>query len=75
MRAIKCGKANCKCARGERHSARVLVASEDGRLKQLYVPASLESTVRDWIGRHKEIRKLLEELSELHWEKVKKREV
>lgn len=73
VRAIKCGKTNCKCTRGERHTARVLVASLDGRLKQLYVPAALEPTVREWTARHQEIRELLEELSQIHWEKVKRR--
>lgn len=75
VREVTCGKPSCKCAQGERHTSHVLVASYEGRPRQLYVPASIEAAVRQWVARHHEIRELLERLSRIHWERVKRREV
>ena len=75
VRQTVCGKPNCKCARGERHTSHVLVASYEGRPRQLYVPASLVPVVRQWIGEYRKIRELLEDLSIAHWDKIQRREV
>lgn len=75
VREKVCGKPNCRCARGERHRALYLVASENGKLKQLYIPRSLESDVRSWIETYQQIRQLLEELSRRQWEKLKRRKL
>jgi hypothetical protein len=69
-----CGKPNCRCVRGERHSALYVVASEDGKPRQLFVPHALEPQVRQWAASHQRIRELLEELSQLYWDKLARRE-
>jgi hypothetical protein len=69
-----CGKPNCRCVRGERHSALYVVASEDGKPRQLYVAHSLEPQVRQWVASYQRIRELLDELSRLHWDKLARRE-
>lgn len=69
-----CGKPSCRCARGEKHSALYLMASEDGQPHQLFVPRSLESQVRQWVASYQRIRELLEELSRLYWDKISHRE-
>lgn len=68
-----CGKANCKCARGEKHEALYLVASQGGKLRQLFVPRSQEATVRRWLEQYKQAELLLEEVCNLHWSKVQSR--
>lgn len=73
-REKSCGRANCRCARGERHRAVYLVASDDARLKQLYIPAELEETAQEWVETYQRIRQLLEELSRRQWEKLRRRE-
>jgi len=74
VREKVCGRRNCRCARGERHRSVSLVASENGRLRQLYVPGSLERTAEQWVETYKRIRELLEELSQMQWDKLKRRE-
>ena len=69
-----CGKPGCRCARGERHSALYVVAREDGKSHQLFVPRSLEPQARQWVASYQRIRELLEELSRLYWDKLSRRE-
>jgi hypothetical protein len=35
-----CGNPNCKCARGELHPTAILVTSENGKRRNIYVPAT-----------------------------------
>jgi hypothetical protein len=69
-----CGKPNCRCTRGYRHKSLYLVVSEGGKLRQLYVPADWQATVREWIENYQAARRLMDGLSSLHWEKVRKRQ-
>ena len=75
LRERVCGKPNCKCSRGERHVGLYLVASEGGKPRQLFVPRAWEDDVREWVQNHHEARAILEEISELHRARLKKREV
>jgi hypothetical protein len=74
VRERVCGRSNCRCASGQRHRALYLVASHDGKLQQLYVPHSLERTVEQWVATYKDLRELLEELSQRQWDKLRRRE-
>ena len=68
-----CGKAGCKCARGELHHSLYLVISEKGRTRQLFVPRDWEALVRRWVQNHHDARELMEEVSRIHWERVRTR--
>ena len=74
-RERSCGKPYCRCARGEKHRGLYLVASDQGKLHQLFVPRKLESEARECVETYQKIRALLEELSSLYWEKLKRREL
>ena len=37
----KCGKLNCKCARGERHESLFLFTRHNGKLYKIYIPKSI----------------------------------
>ena len=74
-REKSCGKPNCRCARGEMHRALYLVASEDAKLRQLFIPLKMETQARECVEAYQEIRKILEELSQIYWEKLKRREL
>ena len=52
----------------------MLTIQRDKRYYQLNVPAAWEDTVREWIENRAEIERLMEELSDLHWEKVRNRQ-
>jgi hypothetical protein len=73
VRKRKCGKPNCRCAAGEGHESLFLVISEHGRTRQLFVPRDWESRVRLWVGDYHRARELMEEVSRIHWDKVRSR--
>ena len=59
-RAGTCGKANCRCARGELHKSLYLVQSQAGKLRQICVPKAWQQRVQE----------LIEEVSELEWKRL-----
>lgn len=68
-----CGKAACRCAKGHLHESLYLVISEEGRARQLYVPKDWEATVRQWVKGYQQAKELMEEISRIHWDKIRKR--
>jgi hypothetical protein len=70
-RAVTCGNPRCRCARGERHPALYVVFRREGRLHQVFVPASLEAQVRQWVATDREVRSLLDEVSRLSVERLR----
>jgi len=74
VRRRVCGKANCRCTRGQKHESLYLVVSEGGRTRQLYVPKDWESRVRCWVEDHHQARQLMEEISRIYWDKVRNRQ-
>lgn len=73
-RRMKCGKPNCRCARGEGHESLFLVISENGRTRQLFVPKDWVSRVRQWVEDYHRARGLMEEISRIYWDKVRQRQ-
>jgi hypothetical protein len=69
-----CGKASCRCAKGRLHQSLYLVVSEAGRTRQLYVPKDWEAVVRRWVQGYRQAQELMEEISRLHWDKVRQRQ-
>ncbi len=74
QRQAVCGKPNCRCVKGHKHRSLYLMVSKDGRPRQLYVPAEWEAVVRQWIENHSQLRDLMEQVSDLHWDKVRQRQ-
>jgi hypothetical protein len=66
-RSGKCGKPNCHCAAGEGHPSLYLVQNEAGKARQWCVPKALQDPVRQAVGEYQEIQRLLDEVSELEW--------
>lgn len=73
LRTVRCGKPGCRCARGEPHMALYLVQSRQGKLRQFYVPRGWEPRVREAVRNHQEMQKLIEELSEGEWKRLRER--
>lgn len=74
VRDRTCGKQNCKCVRGEKHSSLYIVVSLDGKYKQMCVPKSLEGEVRTWVAQYQRAQELIEEISKAYWDKLQNRE-
>jgi hypothetical protein len=73
VRPRKCGKPNCRCARGELHSSLYLVQSHDGKPRQLCIPKLWEERVRQAVNDFQEMQRLIEEISELEWKRVREK--
>ena len=71
VRRITCGKAGCRCARGEKHLCLYLTCSRQGRVEQVFIPKDLEGLVRSWVRNYRTVRELLEELSDASWQKLR----
>ena len=75
VRERTCGKPGCRCVtQGKKHSALYLVVSEEGKYRQIFVPKAFEELVRQWVEDYADVRALLEEISKLYHEKLRKRE-
>jgi hypothetical protein len=68
-----CGHLSCKCARGQRHRAMCLFLRREGKLRQLYVPPAYEERVRQWVANYQELKKLVDQISAIHWQNVRQR--
>jgi len=40
----------------------------------MYVPKQWEQTVQQWIDNYREARKLMDDVSRIHWDKVRNRQ-
>ena len=69
-----CGNPTCKCTRGERHRGLYLVRSQDGRTRQLYIPKQYEQAVTQWVKNYHDMKDLMEQISQVHWDKVQNRQ-
>ncbi len=49
----KCGKPNCRCARGQLHPAYVLTRSEQGKDRLYTVPKDQRARVRQWAAEYR----------------------
>ena len=77
----KCGKANCRCARGELHESWVITRSEQGKDRIYAVPAEQRAQLRAWtaeyrryqraravlIKRHLALVQLVDEIAQRRW--------
>ena len=73
VRDRKCGKANCHCASGELHPSLYLVQSHDGKPRQLCLPKLWEPRIRQAVDNYQELQRLLEEVSELEWKRIREK--
>ncbi len=73
-RSTKCGKPNCRCARGQLHSALYLVQSQGGKPRQICVPKAWHDRVRRAVEDYHEMQRLIEEISQLEWSRLGRRQ-
>ena len=66
-----CGTPNCRCTRGEKHEAFVLVLRKEGKTMQIPIPRRLVPTVQRWVEQEKTLQDLLRRISELRTERIR----
>jgi len=59
----RCGNPNCKCARGEFHTAHVLTYKVKRKTRTVHVPKDMVEEVRQWVEEHKRVKRLIREIS------------
>jgi hypothetical protein len=69
----KCGKSNCRCAKGERHKTLRLSSYYHGQTAVDHVPASWEPWMREGIKNYDAAQEMLLELAEIHLALFKRR--
>jgi hypothetical protein len=62
----QCGNPNCRCARGEKHTAHILTRKVGGKTKTNYVPVGMLKEVQAWVDEHRRIKELMKEISGLN---------
>ncbi len=70
VRRRRCGKPNCHCAHGEPHVSLYLVQSHGGKPRQIFVPKAWEERIRAAVQDYQQLQRLIEELSELEWQRL-----
>ena len=71
LRHVSCGNPRCRCARGKRHPALYLTVRAGGRTHQVFIPASLAPTARQWVANDRTVRGLLDALSRTSVDRLK----
>lgn len=61
--ARTCGKAGCRCERGEKHVSLYLSTKVEGQRRMVYIPPELEEEVRCRVAAYREVQQLTEVVS------------
>ena len=72
-RRMKCGKLNCRCARGYPHIFLCVTYKEKGKTQTVYVNKNLEAEALLLSRNHKKYKLLLKELTKVNLEILKSR--
>ncbi|MDP2734810.1 MAG: hypothetical protein Q8P12_01240 [bacterium] len=72
----RCGKPGCKCANGPGHGPKyyLTVSYPKRRPEMDYVPADLQEKVKEYLENYRKVKEILEELSEINRELLRRRE-
>jgi uncharacterized protein DUF6788 len=76
QRFVQCGKAGCKCMRGDKHGPAyyLTVSYAKGRTRQVYVPKDLVALTERWVANYRQALSVLEEISSINLELIRLRE-
>jgi integrase len=67
----RCGREGCHCSTGEKHVGHYLTRRVGGKTRTVYVPEELVEEVRKWVGEHKRLKQLVQEITELSIARVR----
>lgn len=60
---VRCGKANCRCTRGEKHRAWYVSLKRKGKTQMHHLPRERQEAAREAGRRYREFQQVVEELS------------
>ena len=72
----RCGRKKCKCAQGPGHGPKYyLSVSRSGTTPRMdYVPLAYHEQVVGWLNNYRQVRDILEQISEINRELLRRRE-
>jgi hypothetical protein len=73
LREAKCGKANCKCNRGELHESWCITYKEKGKTRTVYVDREKIGEALLMCANYKKIKELIKELTSVNLELIRSR--
>jgi hypothetical protein len=65
-----CGTPNCRCTRGDKHEAFVLVLRKEKKTVQIPIPRWLAPTVKKWVEQEKDLQDTVRRISDLQVERI-----
>ena len=65
-----CGRPACPCAGGQRHEALYVALRRQGQTRQYSIPRPWREEIRQQVAIWQEIQQLLDEVSELAWQRL-----
>jgi hypothetical protein len=68
----KCGKVNCRCAKGKGHVSYYLSIRVGNKRKMVYIPSGCEAKARGWVANYKNLNKAIDQLSEYSLQQLKR---
>ena len=68
-----CGKPNCKCQRGEKHKSNYFTSSVHSKSLRFYLPPQVVKEITAWCNNYKELKNIVEELSEINIEILRRK--
>jgi hypothetical protein len=72
-RGRSCGKPTCRCQQGQLHRSLYLAIRHQGQRALLYIPRSLEETVRQWVQNGRSLAQQLQDLNQLQLDQLLQR--
>ncbi len=70
----RCGKTGCWCAKEKGgHVSYYLSMREGKKRKMVYIPASMEAKVREWVKNYKQVNKGIDKISVYRLKQIRKR--
>jgi len=62
----KCGKPNCLCTRGQKHSVLLLTTKDKGHTVNIYLPRSVERQAKEMILHYQKLKQVTQSLSDVN---------
>ena len=68
----QCGRDYCKCMRSSKHwhGSWYITQSHKGKKRMRHVGFEQEAVVRQWVDRYHEIKRLLNRVADLYWDRI-----
>jgi hypothetical protein len=68
---VKCGNKSCKCAKGDRHSARLFTWKEEGKTRTIYASKALYPKISEAWNEYLKLKNVIKEMSKVQVELFK----